>query len=207
MWRRIFDVFFWLGLATYFGGMVLLGPIVAPSIFQTVRTSHISMPGIAAPPLTMDGQVGGELFGDILNRFAYVETIALALMLLGLGGFLFVHLTVRRSTWLLLALWLFVSGITAYESASLYPEVWSLRQNIRNQAATRPAASSNSAWPERDRFDALHARATLLGSFKAYTLLVMLLVTAWRSGAKPRMPGDATPRNPTTIIPRPGDNL
>jgi hypothetical protein len=184
MWRKLSDVAFWIGISLYFGGIIAVGAVVAPSVFRTTDEAHISMPGIAAPPLTMSSQVGGEIFGDILSRFSYMEALSLALMLLGLSGWLLAHRHVRRSTWVVLILWAISAGLAAYDAASVRPAIWKLREAVRDGASTRAADAKDAPWPERSQFDKLHSWDETLNRFKGYTLLAMILVTAWRGLAE-----------------------
>src|ERR1041384_5508963 len=116
MWRKLADVAFWIGVSLYFGGLIAVGAIVAPAVFDTAKDSHLSMPGIAAPPLDMGGQVGGQVFGVILNRFSYVEALGLILMFVGLAGWILGHKHVRRSTWVIAILWVMVGGMAAMDA-------------------------------------------------------------------------------------------
>ncbi len=186
MWRKLADVVFWIGLSLYFGGLMTIGAVVAPAVFQASREAHLSMPGIAAPPLVIDTQVGGEVFGAILNRFSFVEAAALGLMLAGLATWLLAHKQVRWSTLVLLALWTFVAGMAAYDSASLRPRVWKLREDVRQQAPAHAADAVGAAWPDREEFDRLHTASETLGRSKGYVLLAMIFVAAWRALAERR---------------------
>lgn len=179
MWRRLFDVLFWLGVSVYFGGMVAVGAIVAPAVFDAARDAHLSMPGIS-PPLEADRQAGGEIFGVILNRFAYVEAVCLVLILIGIAGWLLTQRVVRRSTLLIAGLWLLIALTTAYDAAAVRPRVWNLRDALRQSAAAHVNDAQGASWPERSEFDALHARSEMLGKIKAYALLAMVLIAAWR---------------------------
>src|ERR1700753_1751794 len=96
MWKRFAHLSFWLGASLYFGGLVALGAIAAPSIFETARLANLSMPAIS-PPLEMWKQVGGEIFGNILNRFVWIEAISLLLLLIGIAVPLVTHRPIRRS--------------------------------------------------------------------------------------------------------------
>jgi len=193
MWRKFAEVIFWVGLSVYFGGLVAVGAIVAPAVFQSATNAHVSMPGIASPPLDMPREVGGEIFGAVLNRFAYLEAAALVLMFIGLAAWILGNRHVRWGTWLLLALWSLVAALTIYDSASLRPRVWELRQARRDTAAAHASAAPNTPWPEDIEFDGLHRRSEMLGRVKAYALLAMLLITAWRSlrSRAESRPGDA----------------
>lgn len=189
MWRKLADVAFWIGVSLYFGGLLAVGLVAAPAIFQTARAQKISMPGIAEPPLDMANQVGGEIFGEVLYRFGFLEAVALALMLAGIAGWILGHKHVRRSTWVVLALWGMVAILAATDARWLRPKVWAMRTLVREQAPAHVAAGAAAPWPERDQFDRLHQWDETLGRAKVYLLLAMLIVTAWRGLAEKRLPG------------------
>ena len=183
MWRRVANVAWWLGLAAYFGGIVTIATI-APVVFHTTRDTGITMPGIVSPPLDVGthagGQAAGEIFGAILNRFAWVEVVALGLMLAGLAGFLLAHTPVRRSVWVLMILWMLLALVLGYDAGVLRPAVVVKRAEVRTSAALHAHDPQGTPWPERDEFDRLHQRSESYAHVKAYLLLGMLLVTAWR---------------------------
>ncbi len=159
--------------------MVVIGAIVAPAVFDTAHTANISMPNIS-PPLEPDRQAAGEIFGVILQRFAYIEAISLIFILMGIAGWLLSQRVVRRSTLLIAALWLLIAITTAYDFGSLTPRVWSTRDALRQTASAHANDAKDAPWAERTEFDALHARSESLGKFKAYALLAMILIAAWR---------------------------
>jgi hypothetical protein len=180
MWRRITNVAWWLGVSAYFGGLIALGAIAAPAIMKSSTDANLSMPGIASPPLPMDRQVTGQIFGEILNRFTFVEVAALGLMLIGVAGFLFAHTPVRRSVWVLLTLWVLLAAVLGYDAGMLRPKVFEQRTVMYQSAPAHAAEGMNAMWPERIEFDRLHKQSESIGKIKAYLLLGMLLVTAWR---------------------------
>ena len=198
MWRKAADVTIWLGTSVYFGGLVTLGVVAAPAVFASSANAHLSMPGIAAPPLNMSNQVGGEIFGEVLNRFAWVQLIGLALILVGLAVWFLGHKMVRRSTWVLVILWILLAALTAYDIGVLRPRVFVVRDAVREKAKrppppTMPAGPLTSAdWPEQVEFNGLHDRSEAIAHWEAYVLLGMILVAAWR-GLAEKKPSHAVP--------------
>jgi hypothetical protein len=190
MWRKIFDVLFWVSVSAYFGGMLVVGAVVAPTVFRTAEATGMSMPGIATPPLAADRQVGGEIFGAVLNRFAAVEVVALILLLVAILGWIASHPSVRRSTWVIAGLWACLLGLTVYDSYSIRSRVWQVRTQVRETAAAHVDYKEGmSGWPEKTEFDALHKRSELVGRLKAYLLLGMVVAAAWRGGADKKRNG------------------
>ncbi|MGN6368895.1 MAG: hypothetical protein ACTHN5_11605 [Phycisphaerae bacterium] len=179
---------FWLGASVYFGGLVALGAIAAPAVFYAANHSGMTMPGIG-PALDMGNQVGGEIFGEVLNRFVLIEVISLVLLGVGIGVPMVTHRPMRKSTSLLFSLWLGVVVLMVYTAAYLHPKIWHEREVLRASAMTRPAATQTAvpaknavvaAWPEKEEFDSLHARAETLARIKAYLLLAMIVVGSMR---------------------------
>ncbi len=163
----------WLGMAAYFGGMLALA-VAAPMVFRTTRTAHVSMPGITSPPLDMANETGGEIFGNMLNAFAYVEVAALFLLLVGL------LVRLRRPTRgaHVLAVLYVLLGLTALADLGyVRPKVWTTRERVRELAATAPAVAT-FAPPEKQTFDQLHVLSERLGQVKFWLLLGMLVISA-----------------------------
>ena len=178
MLKQSMHIAWWLGVSLYFGGLVTLGAIVAPAVFATSADAHLSMVGIASPPLDMARQVGGELFGAALNRFAWIELLSLGLMLIGLMGMILLHKPARRSSWMLFILWILLTGCAAYDAGILRPKVWELRTQVRDTASAHAAATE--PWAEQAEFDRLHEESELLGRTKVYLMLGMIVVAGWR---------------------------
>jgi hypothetical protein len=183
MWRRATNVAWWLGVSAYFGGLVTLA-VSAMAISGAIRKGGITMSGFASPPLDMSRQVTGQIFGEVLARFTWVETIALGLMLVGLIGFLLAHKPVRRTVWVLLVLWVALAGLLAYDAGVLRQKVWAQREATWKTAPQYAAEQDLTKWPEKVEFDKLHKRSEAMGRYKAYLLLGMILVTAWRGLAE-----------------------
>jgi hypothetical protein len=182
MWRKLFDVLFWLSASAYFGGMVMVG-FIAPTVFATAKSSGMSMTGIVSPPLEMDRQVGGEVFGAILNRFATIEAFSLTFLAIAIAGWIVGYRNVRRSTWVIAALWVCLLSLTIYDTYAVRSKVWTIREDVRKTAAAH-VANPTGDWPERAAFDVLHQRSEAVGHWKVYLLLATLVTAAWRGGAQ-----------------------
>jgi len=189
MWRKLSDVIFWLGLSLGFGGLVVVGAIVAPSVFATASHAKLTMPGVDKP-LDMSRQVGGEIFGDILSRFGWLEMGAMGLMLVGIIGWFLTHKHIRRSTWVIAILWAAAASLLGIDAGVVQPKVWTLRETVRQEAHLHasdgtPAAPA-SAWKAKDDFDNYHAWSEHLGQWRVYLMLGMMVAAAWRSLAESR---------------------
>lgn len=173
IFRRVPAVSWWLGLSAYFGGMLALA-IAAPVLFHTTRGAHVSMPGIAAPPLDMGNETGGEIFGNVLNAFSYVEVIALLLLLAGLLARLRTRTRVSHA---LAILYVLLGLTTLADLAYVRPKVWATRETVRQLAASAPATAPFDP-PEKQTFDSLHHLSERLGQAKFWLLLGMLVLSA-----------------------------
>lgn len=168
---RIGKIVFWLALAIYFGGLLILGVVVAPTLFHTVRETNAVM--ISAPAGWHNpDQLGGEIFGNILRTFSMVEVASLVLMGVGLT------LTagagsprLRRIQALLLML---VTILTGFDMTMTNRQVW------QERAAWRAAAtqSTTEAATHKARFDVLHKRSEATGKAKVFLLLALLAVSS-----------------------------
>lgn len=188
MLRKFAMVAWWLGVSAYFGGILAVGAVVAPVVFDTARSAALTMPGVPAS-LDVSKQVGGEIFGAVLGRFLIVEVICLGVMLAGLTVTIVTHKTVRRSTWVLLGLWMILATFTGYDAGYLRPQVLQARDKYRASASMHVSSENpDEVWPERAAFEEVHARSETFGRLKAYALLGMILVGAWKGLAeKPRV--------------------
>lgn len=179
MLRKLLDLLFWIAISLHFGGLVALGAIAAPAIFDTTKSANLQLPG-TAPPLDPTTQAGGEIFGTVLHRFYYLEAAALTAVLLALLGWYFLVRLRGISTWLIALLWLALAGLTAYDAAILTPQVFSVRAQVR-ATATQHAGAEPAPWPQRAEFDALHQRSESLGHYEVYLLLAIIAVAAFRN--------------------------
>ena len=147
-----------LALAVWLGGMVVLGAVVAPSVFQILQ---------AAEPV--DGRaLAGLAFGGMLARFQYVAYAAGGLLLFALLTMAILgprprHFAVRTAlvgTMLLVALY---SGFVVLANIdAIQEEVGGL--------PSRLAASD----PRRLQFDELHLLSTRLMMFNIVGALALL---------------------------------
>ncbi len=186
MLRKVVDVLFWLSAALYFGGMIVMGAVVAPALFDTTKSAEIVLPGFTG--LEGTRQAGGEIFGSILYRFAYVEYGALGVLFLCLVVWLATTRLFRRSTWVMAALWAIILGLTLYDSISLTPRVWAERTVVRAEL-TAHAVEEDIVTPARAEFNVLHKRSEMIGHVKVYALLGMLVIGAWRGSPYRRRGG------------------
>ena len=173
MWQRAANIAWWLGLSLYLGGMLALGAIAAPAIFHTVRETGASLPGLM-PWMNARDQLGGEIFGDVLQRFAWVQWVCLSLLLAGTAA-AFTKAQPRLLVWIKGGLLLILILLAMYDSLSLNPLIWRVRKEWR------AANTQQLADPLAKEFNDLHKTAERVAQAKAYALLGLLLSSAWTS--------------------------
>lgn len=135
-----------LALVVWLGGMVVLGAIVAPAVFQTLQASE---------PAT-GRELGGAVFTSILERFHYVAYVSGGLLLLTLAAMAVLGPRPRGlarrvglvSAMLAVALY---SGVVVLKNAD------TIRHEVGGLPSRLPASDAR-----RIRFDELHALSTRL---------------------------------------------
>ena len=147
-----------LALVVWLGGMVAIGIMVAPTIFQTLQTLS-----------PQDGRAfAGEAFKAILVRFHYVAYACGVLMLLTLIGMGL--LGPRPKGYAIRAgLVLLMLGIALYSGLAVLREI----DGIQAEVGTLPSRLA-AGDPRRLRFDALHALATRLMQVNIVAALALL---------------------------------
>lgn len=145
-----------LALVVWLGGMVLLGAIVAPTVFQVLPASDPTLGRVLA----------GEVFGTMLARFQYVAYASGAVLLLCLGlsallgprphGFA-VRVVVVAA----------MLGVSLYSGTVLHRV-----ERIRDTVGTPSRLSATDL--RRVEFDRLHARSTRLMMLNIAGALILL---------------------------------
>jgi hypothetical protein len=135
-----------LALTLWLGGLLVLGAIAAPAIFDV----------IAARPLGGDRMLAGAIFGEILRRFL--------LLTYGCGVVVFGSLLVRgvlgpRPTMFAVRLGLAFLMLlaTAYSGLVVSGQIQRAQEQIGAAPSTLPEGD-----PRRAAFGRLHARSTAL---------------------------------------------
>lgn len=135
-----------LAMAVWLGGMVSVGAVVAPSLFQTLQSVD-----------PVEGRaLAGEAFKAILSRFHFVAygcgVIATAsLVAMALLGPRPRHFGVR------LVIVMAMLGLALYSGLRVLTEIDTIQAIVGTLPSRLPAAD-----PRRVRFDALHQLATRL---------------------------------------------
>src|SRR5688500_12081269 len=147
-----------LALVVWLGGMVVLGAVVAPTIFQVLQVSEP----------TAGRALAGEAFGSMLARFHYVAYGAGALLLVTLAGMAILGPRPRgfaaRSA--LVAAMLLVA---LYSGIIVLGNIDTIQQEVGGLASRLPAGDER-----RVRFDGLHALSTRLMMINIVGALALL---------------------------------
>lgn len=129
-----------LALVVWLGGMVVLGALVAPTLFQVLQSADPAAGRALA----------GEAFGASIARFHYVSYTAGALLLLTLGAMRLlgpkpVAFNAR------VAISLVMLGIAIYSGLVVLERIDAIQAAVGTLPSKLPAAD-----PRRIEFDALH---------------------------------------------------
>jgi Domain of unknown function (DUF4149) len=137
-----------LAIAVWMGGLLALGTVAAPAIFDVVAAHHVA-----------DGRVlSGAIFGEAFRRFHLISY--------GCGGLLLLSLLVRavlgprpRRFWIRLGIAIMMLATTLYSGLVLTKSIEAIQREIGIGVAV---ASLPPADPRRVTFGRLHAQSTLL---------------------------------------------
>ena len=149
-----------LALVVWVGGLVALGGIAAPSIFDV----------IAARQLPDGRMLSGALFGEMLARFVVVSYISGAVLLLSLIVRRILGPRPHRFAWRA-GIAAFMLAITAYGSFGIAARISRLQQDIGVAPSSLPAGD-----PRRVEFGRLHGISTAL---QLVPLLGGLMLIFW----------------------------
>src|SRR6185436_16135375 len=149
-----------LALTLWLGGLIALGAIAAPSIFQTVDAQHLA-----------DGRVlAGAIFGEALRRFHHLSYACGAVILAG-----FIARAVLGPRPLRLAIRMVIAvamlGAAAYSGVVISGRIAQIQSEIRVAPSSLPEQD-----PRRVEFDRLHTRST---SIQIVPLIGGLILLFW----------------------------
>ncbi len=172
---RITQVLFWFGLSIYFGGLLILGLLAAPEIFNTISAAGVHAATIN-PHLNQSKELAGAIFGNILALFAIFQIVCLFLMLFSVLFQMAFHLNaIDIWVWLRLGAVLILAMLLGGQLLQIDPavrrehKIWVQDVNTGSaQAALHQAAF------ERD-----HAAAERNGGFQMAVLLALVFIQGW----------------------------
>jgi hypothetical protein len=168
------QIFYWLALATWFGGVLFIA-MAAPIIFRTVREHNPVLPSVLS--VNLEGQHGmllaGTIMGNVLSRLSQVGLVCAAVLLAALIVHPFViDMTATNATAAVLrsALFLAAAGIVLYDWLAIWPKIWKHRQEYIDHADDPDIAN-----PAKERFDREHRKSVMLLQAVLFLLLGMIL--------------------------------
>jgi len=133
-----------LTLVVWVGGLIVLGGIVAPSVFDVIAARNVP-----------DGRLlAGAVFGEILHRFYFVTYVAGATLLLTLVIRAILGPRPRRFAWRA-ALAVLMLGTSVYSGVALARRIDRLQRDIGAAPSTLAADD-----PRRVEFGRLHGLST-----------------------------------------------
>lgn len=106
-----------IGLTLWLGGILIIGAVLAPSVFGQAKALGDTHPG--TPLYDFASQVMNVAFG----KFNYVVLVAGVLMLVGGVGSGMLAQLCRKGTWLRAGLTLAAWGVAGWLAFSLYPQM------------------------------------------------------------------------------------
>ena len=147
-----------LALVIWLGGMVVLGAVVAPTIFQALQ---------AQDPIA-GRALAGDAFGAMIGRFHYVAYGAGALMLLAMAGMALLgprpaQFAIRT------AIVMAMLGVAVYSGLVVLTRIDQVQQEAGVLPSRLPVTDSR-----RIEFDSLHELSTRLMMINMGAALVLL---------------------------------
>ncbi|MGC8623826.1 MAG: hypothetical protein ACP5VQ_01005 [Phycisphaerae bacterium] len=172
---RITQILFWFGLSIYFGGLLILGTLVAPEIFNTIAAAGVHTSTIN-PLLNESKELAGRIFGNILYYFSIFQLICLFLMLFSVLFQMAFHLNAMSIwVWLRLGGVLMLALLLGAQMLRIDPAVRREHQLWLQYVDTDAArAAVHQAQFARD-----HAAAERNGIIQMILLLTIVCIQGW----------------------------
>lgn len=184
---QLVQLFYWLALSTWFGGVMFIA-IAAPIIFRTVRKSNPILTHVLS--VNLEGQhatlLAGSIVANILLRVSQWSLGCAAVVIVALAAQFFVAdvqgASATQSNIVAAAirciLCLGAAGITLYDRFVIWPVLQRHRQTYIDHADEPEVAN-----PAKERFDREHRRSMTMMTI---TLGLLLLLILYSSSITPR---------------------
>lgn len=172
---RFTQVLFSLGLCIYFGGLLILGAVVAPEIFHTISAAGVHASAIN-PKLNQSKELAGLIFGNILQIFSVFQLVCLFLMLFCSLFQMAFHLN-ALNIWV----WLRLGGVVIL-AMLLGSQMLYLDPAVRHQHALyvqRVDSNPANAALHKAHFQRYHAAAERNGMIQIAVLLALVFIQGW----------------------------
>ena len=177
MLQLITQVFYWLALATWFGGVLSI-VVAAPIIFRTVNEYHPTLPSVLS--VNLENQHGtllaGSIVGNLVRTLVTVELLCAAVMFATiLAQWFFIDRTGASLISAVLRSALFVAavGLVLYDWRFVWPRAWKYRQEYIDHADEPDIAN-----PAKEQFDRFQAESVMILQIILFLLLGMILFSA-----------------------------
>lgn len=171
------QIFYWLALATWFGGVMFVS-VAAPIIFRTVRESDPTLPTVLS--VNLEGQHATLLAGSIVaNLLAVLMRIQLfcaaALALCMIVHWVELHGIANQLGPLILrtVLYVIAVGLLIYDWRLISPRIFKTRQDYIDHADEPELAN-----PAREQFDQYHRQSVMVLMVELFVLMGMLLFSS-----------------------------
>jgi hypothetical protein len=180
------QIVYWLGLATWFGGVLFIA-LSAPVIFSTVRASNPILPTVLS--VNLENQhatlLANAIVSSLIERLIWVELVcAGALFVALIGHWVLLPMTSNQlvPTIIRSALYAAAVAMTVYKWRVLWPRVERHREHYIAHADEPEVANA-----ARDEFERHHRETVTVLSIQLALLLGMVLFSANISGARQLM--------------------
>ncbi len=172
---RFTQVLFSLGLSIYFGGLLILGALVAPEMFHTISTVGVHA-AVINPRLNESKELAGLIFGNILQIFAIFQLVCLLLMLFAALMQMACHLNaVNIWVWLRLGGLVLLAMMLGSQMLQLDPAVRREHKLWLQNVDANPARAALY----KARFQRDHTAAEHNGMIQMGLLLALVFIQGW----------------------------
>ena len=172
---RFTQVLFSLGLCIYFGGLLILGALVAPEIFHTISAAGVHA-AVINPKLNQSKELAGLIFGNILQIFSIFQLVCLFLMLFSALFQMAFHLNaVNIWVWMRLGGVLILAVLLGSQMLRLDRAVRQEHKLWVQNVDTNPAQAAL----HKAQFQRYHAAAEHNGMIQMALLLALVFVQGW----------------------------
>jgi hypothetical protein len=171
------QLFYWLGLSTWFGSVIFIA-MAAPIIFRTVRENNPILSHVLS--VNLDGQhstlLAGSIVFNLIERLLLVELICAVILLLTLVAQPFViDMAGNNKTMVVVRSVLFLASVIVVyiDRQVVWPKIQTSRQTYLDHADEPEIAN-----PAKDRFDQEQRKSLTLLSVVVALLLGMILFSS-----------------------------
>jgi hypothetical protein len=171
------QILYWIGLSTWFGGVLFIA-IAAPIVFRVVKEANPILPTVLS--VNLEGQhsslLAGTIVTNLISQLVVVELICAGVLLPGIVGHWWLT-DVSQQNWLLplvrTGMYVGLVGFVAYDWRVLWPKINRFRNEYIEHADEPDVAN-----PANDEFNRLQQESELLLRIRLALLLGLILFSA-----------------------------